>query len=84
MRAPAVDPIMGRHRPVRGDDVVDFVVISRVQNRDQLNKLIDDIVMIDSVDETSSRFVMSEHKTGGNTIGDMSEEMIATVIGDDE
>lgn len=39
---------------------VDFVVISRVQTRDQLNDLIDRIVAIDGVNETSSKFVMQE------------------------
>jgi DNA-binding Lrp family transcriptional regulator len=39
---------------------VDFVVISRIQTRDQLNDLIDRIVALDGVNETSSKFVMEE------------------------
>lgn len=39
---------------------VDFVVISRVQTREQLNELIDRIVAIGGVNETSSKFVMRE------------------------
>ncbi|QLG28885.1 Lrp/AsnC family transcriptional regulator [Halorarum halophilum] len=39
---------------------IDFVVISRVQTREQLNELIDRIVAIGGVNETSSKFVMRE------------------------
>lgn len=47
---------------------VDFVAISRVQSRDQLNDLIERIVAIEGVNETSSKFVMGEfHGTGGVT-----------------
>jgi len=59
---------------------VDFVVLSRVQNREQLNDLIDEIVSIDGVNETSSTFVMKELKTGGETVAAMSDEMIANLI----
>jgi Lrp/AsnC family leucine-responsive transcriptional regulator len=59
---------------------VDFVVISRVQNREQMNTLIDSIVDIDGVDETSSRFVMKEMKTGSETVANMSREMIQRVL----
>lgn len=59
---------------------VDFVVISRVQNREQMNTLIDSIVDIDGVNETSSRFVMKEMKTGSETVTNMSEEMIQQVL----
>ncbi|XVH33222.1 Lrp/AsnC family transcriptional regulator (plasmid) [Haloferacaceae archaeon DSL9] len=38
----------------------DFVVISRMQTREQMNRVINDIVGIDSVKETSSTFVMDE------------------------
>lgn len=38
----------------------DFVVISRVQDRDQMNQVIENMVAIDAVDHTSSRFVMDE------------------------
>lgn len=59
---------------------VDFIVISRLQTRDQMNQLVDDIVAIDGVNETSSRFVMKELKTDNQTIANMSESMIETVI----
>lgn len=39
---------------------IDFVVISRIQTRDQLNDLIDRIVAVEGVNETSSKFVMEE------------------------
>jgi Lrp/AsnC family leucine-responsive transcriptional regulator len=59
---------------------VDFVILSRVQNRDQLNTLIDTIVSIDGVNETSSRFVMQELKTDARTISNMSAEMRKNVF----
>lgn len=59
---------------------VDFVILSRVQNRDQLNTLIDTIVSIDGVNETSSRFVMQELKTDPRTISNMSIEMRRNVL----
>ena len=61
---------------------VDFVVLSRVQNREQLNDLIDEIVSIDGVNETSSTFVMKELKTGGETVAAMSDEMIDNLVGE--
>ena len=61
---------------------VDFVVLSRVQNREQLNDLIDEIVSIDAVNETSSTFVMKELKTGGETVAAMSDEMIDNLVGE--
>jgi DNA-binding Lrp family transcriptional regulator len=42
---------------------VDFVVISRVQNRSQMHDTIENMVAIEGVDETSSRFVMDEIQT---------------------
>ena len=39
---------------------VDFVVVSRVQSRDQLNDLIDRIVAVEGVNETASKFVLDE------------------------
>lgn len=59
---------------------VDFVVISRAQSREQLNQLIDEIIAVDGVNETSSKFVMKELKTGGNTLENMSEEMREAVV----
>jgi Lrp/AsnC family leucine-responsive transcriptional regulator len=59
---------------------VDFVVISRVQNRDQMNHLIDELVAIDGVNETSSRFVMQEHKADTNVMANMSPEMEDAIV----
>ncbi|ELY91783.1 AsnC family transcriptional regulator [Natrialba hulunbeirensis JCM 10989] len=59
---------------------VDFIVISRVQNHDQMHALIDDIVEIDGVNETSSRFVIQELETGGQLIDNMSDEMVDQVV----
>ncbi|WP_228546123.1 Lrp/AsnC family transcriptional regulator [Halegenticoccus tardaugens] len=58
---------------------VDFVVISRVQNRTQMNDLIDEIISIDGVNETSSQFVMNELKTDRKVISNMSEQMRAGI-----
>ncbi|MFC6904595.1 Lrp/AsnC family transcriptional regulator [Halalkalicoccus tibetensis] len=60
----------------------DFIVHSRVQNRAQMNELIDKIVGIDGVNETSSTFVMQEIKTGDRTVANMSETMIDDVLDD--
>lgn len=59
---------------------VDFVVHSRVQNRDQMNDLVDEIVTIDGVNETSSKFVMRELKTSTRTVEHMSEEMVRDAV----
>jgi DNA-binding Lrp family transcriptional regulator len=61
---------------------VDFVVISRTQDRDQMNDLIDDIVAIDGVNETSSHFVMKELKRDGQVVNNMSDEMVDNVLDD--
>jgi Lrp/AsnC family transcriptional regulator, leucine-responsive regulatory protein len=53
---------------------VDFVTISRVQSRDQLNDLIDRIVAIEGVNETSSRFVMREFGTKRTVTANLTEE----------
>lgn len=59
---------------------VDFVIVSRVQNHEQMNELIDEIVAIEGVNETSSRFVMRELKRGNRLMDTMSEEMIDQVL----
>lgn len=59
---------------------VDFVVIAQVQDREQLYEMIDAIVTIDGVDETSSRFVIRELKAGNRILNDMSDEMVDRVI----
>ncbi|WP_290810708.1 Lrp/AsnC family transcriptional regulator [Halovivax sp.] len=58
---------------------VDFVVISRVQNREQMNDLVDEMIAIDGVNETSSKFVMDEFKTDSRVLTNMSEEMVENV-----
>lgn len=52
---------------------VDFVVISRVQSRDQLNDLIDSMIAIDGVNETSSRFVMREFESKRSVTGNLTD-----------
>lgn len=59
---------------------VDFVVLSRAQNRDQLNTLLDTIVSIEGVNETSSRFVMQELKTDTRAVSNMTTEMQENVL----
>lgn len=59
---------------------VDFVLVSRVQNRHQMNTLIDEVVSIDGVNETSSSFVMQELKTDGNVVANISTEMYDNVL----
>ena len=59
---------------------VDFVVISRVQSRDQLNELIDRIVAIEGVNETSSKFVMQEFDNDRSMAANLTEEARATVL----
>lgn len=52
---------------------IDFVAISRVQTRDQLNDLIEEIVAIDGVNETSSKFVMEEFHDIRNVSGNLTQ-----------
>lgn len=59
---------------------VDFVVLSRLQNRDQMNRLIDDIVAVDGVIETASHFVMKEIKDDDRTLAHLSPEMRQTIV----
>lgn len=54
---------------------VDFVVVSRVQNRTQMNDVIEEMVAIDGVNETSSRFVMSELKSNPRTLTNVSADL---------
>jgi DNA-binding Lrp family transcriptional regulator len=60
---------------------VDFVLLVRVQNRDQMNEAIDEIVGIDGVNETSSRFVMQELKRGGRPLEALSDSMRENLSG---
>ncbi|WP_435073543.1 Lrp/AsnC family transcriptional regulator [Halorubrum sp. HHNYT27] len=59
---------------------VDFIVVSRVQDHEQMNELIDKIVALDGVNETSSRFVMRELKNDSRLLETMSDEMIDKVL----
>lgn len=62
---------------------VDFVVISRVQSRDQLNDLIDRIIAIESVNETSSKFVMQEFKNDRGITANLTDEAREIVLGNE-
>lgn len=52
---------------------VDFVAVSRVQARDQLNDLIEEIVAIDGVNETSSKFVLGEFHGTRNVSANLTQ-----------
>ena len=58
----------------------DFVIVSRLQNRAQLNDLINAIVSIEGVNETTSRFVMKGIKSETRSLSNMSEEMKSEVV----
>ncbi|MFB6157607.1 MAG: Lrp/AsnC family transcriptional regulator [Haloferacaceae archaeon] len=62
---------------------VDFVVIARVADRDQLNRTIDHIVSIEGVNETSSRFVMDEIKSDPTVLTNLSHDRMHEVVTDD-
>ena len=59
---------------------VDFVVLSRTQNRDQMNRLLDEIVGIEGINETSSRFVMKEFKTDDRTLDNLTPAMRESIL----
>ena len=61
---------------------VDFITISRVQNRSQMNDLIDEIIGISGVDETSSRFVMDEIKTSPKVMQSVSKSVEESLLKD--
>ena len=63
---------------------IDFVAISRVQTRDQLNDLIDRIVAIDGIDETSSKFVMQEFDNDRTPTRNLPEEARDAVLDGNE
>jgi DNA-binding Lrp family transcriptional regulator len=62
----------------------DFVVISRTRNRERTNQLIDDVVSINGVNETSSQFVMKELKTGNQHLDSLSPEMRRGILATSE
>lgn len=59
---------------------VDFVVISRTQSRDQMNEVINNMVSIDGVNETSSRYVMKELQTEGGVLQNVSDGMLENIL----
>lgn len=59
---------------------VDFVVISRVQSREQLNDLVERMVAVEGVNETSSRFVMREFDSTTSVTGNLSDDARETVL----
>jgi DNA-binding Lrp family transcriptional regulator len=61
---------------------VDFVVISRVQDRTQMNDVIDAMVAIDGVNETSSRFVMDEVQAEPKVMPAVSESVEESLLGE--
>jgi DNA-binding Lrp family transcriptional regulator len=59
---------------------VDFVAVSRVQTRDQLNGLIEKIVAIDGVNETSSKFVLEEFHDTRSVSGNLTRAGRETIL----
>ena len=59
---------------------VDFVVVSRVQNRTQMNEILDEMVAVDGVNETSSRFVMDEITSRPRVIDAMPEAARSRIV----
>ncbi|GEM_PF-126455 len=59
---------------------IDFVAISRVQTRDQMNDLIEQIVAIDGVNETASKFVMEEFHEGRNVSGNLTHDAHESIV----
>lgn len=59
---------------------VDFVAISRVQNRSQMHDVIESMVGVDGVDETSSRFVMDEIQSSPQVGPVLSEESRSALL----
>ncbi|WP_134671774.1 Lrp/AsnC family transcriptional regulator [Halorussus marinus] len=59
---------------------VDFVVISRVQSREQLNDLVERMVALEGVNETSSRFVMREFDGPTSVTGNLTDDARETVL----
>lgn len=60
---------------------MDFIAISRVQNRTQMNNVINTMVAIDGVNKTSSRFVMDEVQTEQKVMPSVSESVEESLLG---
>jgi Lrp/AsnC family transcriptional regulator, leucine-responsive regulatory protein len=58
----------------------DFIIISRVQTRDQLNDLIARIITIDRINETSSKFVMQEFENDHAVTSNRTDEARAAIL----
>lgn len=63
---------------------VDFITIMRVQNRAQMNEVIETMVAIDGVNETSSQFVMAEIKSNPQVVTNMSDETRTALLQADD
>lgn len=59
---------------------VDFVAVSRVQTRTQLNELVERIVAIDGVNETSSKFVLDEFHNTRNVSTNLTQSGRETLL----
>jgi len=59
---------------------VDFVAISRVQSREQLNDLVERMVAVEGVNETSSRFVMREFDSEATVTGNLTDDAREAVL----
>lgn len=59
---------------------VDFVVISRVQTREGIDEIINRIINIDGVNETSSKFVMQEFDGTSSLVSNMTDEERQSVV----
>jgi DNA-binding Lrp family transcriptional regulator len=59
---------------------VDFVAVSRVQTRTQLNELVERIVAIDGVNETSSKFVLDEFHDTRNVSTNLTQSGRETLL----
>ena len=59
---------------------VDFVAVSRVQPRTQLNDLVERIVAIDGVNETSSKFVLEEFHDTRNVSTNLTQSGRETIL----
>jgi DNA-binding Lrp family transcriptional regulator len=59
---------------------VDFVAVSRVQTRSQLNDLIEKIVAVDGVNKTSSKFVLEEFHGTRNVSANLTQSGRDTIL----
>lgn len=59
---------------------VDFVAVSRVQTRAQLNELVERIVAVDGVNETSSKFVLEEFHDTQNVSRNLTQSGRETIL----